>query len=367
MRMTFAVPSAARRGADVPFWLPLLAGLPLVLCMAVMALPELGHGRALDFRALYAVTYLLWIVPMAAAQRWLRRSGVPWLLAIPALLLLSYAMSLANNALGELLAVRLGALPRFQWQLLFGGLDGCWLALIAFGAVHAVVDHYAALQAERERVREIAAQARDAELRALRYQLQPHFLFNTLNAISTLVAEYRNPEANRMLARLGDLLRATLDSGEAHEVALAEELALAGHYLDIEKVRLGERLLLDLRIGPDVLQAAVPPLLLQPLLENAIRHGIAPRLEPGRVALAVERDGELLRLSLRNDGVAAVPDTTNDEARPAAVGLRNVRERLARLYGDAQRFEFALAVDGSCAIDIALPCRAIAIPASESA
>ena len=364
--MSLAVP-AVRRGADVPFWLPLLAGLPLVLCMAVMALPELGRGRAVDFRALYALTYLVWIVPMAAAQRGLRRRGVSWWLAILALLALSYAMSLANNALGELLAIRLGALPRFEWKFLFQQLDSCWLALIAFAAVHAVVDHYSALQAERERVREIAAHARDAELRALRYQLQPHFLFNTLNAISTLVAKHHNDEANRMLARLGDLLRATLDSGEAHEVTLAEELALAGHYLDIEKVRLGERLRLDLRIGPEVLQAAVPPLLLQPLLENAIRHGIAPRLAPGRVALVVARDGAMLRLSLRNDGMPAAPDATGDEVRPAAIGLRNVRERLARLYGEAQRFEFALADDGGCAIDIALPCRNLAASVPEPA
>ena len=170
-----------------------------------------------------------------------------------------------------------------------------------------------------------------------------------------------------MLARLGDLLRATLDSGEAHEVTLAEELALAGHYLDLEKVRLGDRLLLDVRIGSGVLQSAVPPLLLQPLLENAIRHGIAPRLAPGRVALAVERDGELLRLSLRNDGVPTVPGAADDEARPAAIGLRNVRERLARLYGEAQRFEFALADDGGCAIDIALPCRNLAASVAEPA
>jgi len=364
--MDLAIP-AARRGADVPFWLPLLAGTPLVLCMAVMALPELGHGRAVDFRALYALTYLLWIVPMAAVQRSLRRRGLSWLLVVPALLALSYAMSLANNALGELLAIRLGALPRFQWTFLFQQLDGCWLALIAFAAVHAVVEHYAALQVEHGRVQEIAAQARDAELRALRYQLQPHFLFNTLNAISTLVAEQRNPEANRMLARLGDLLRATLDSGDAHEVTLAEELALAGHYLDIEQVRLGERLRLDVRVGPNVLQAAVPPLLLQPLLENAIRHGIAPRREPGRVALAVARGGGTLRLSLRNDGVPAAPGATDDEARPAAIGLRNVRERLARLYGEAQRFEFVLAEDGGCAIDIALPCRTLAVPVAEPA
>ncbi|KRF02252.1 hypothetical protein ASG87_12015 [Frateuria sp. Soil773] len=327
--------------------------------MAVMALPELGHGRAVAFRVLYAAAYLVWIVPLAAAQRALRRRGVRWPLAALLLLALAYLMSMANNALGQWLALHWGLVPDFRWQRLFG-VDGCWLPLIAFCALHAMVDHYAALQAERERVQAIAAQARDAELRALRYQLQPHFLFNTLNAISTLVAERRNPEANRMLARLGDLLRATLDSGEAHEVALAEELALTGHYLDIEKVRLGERLALDLRIGPDVLRAAVPALLLQPLLENAIRHGIAPRTEPGRVALKVERDGGLLRLSLRNDGVPAARDAAADETRPAAIGLRNVRERLARLYGAAHRFEFALADDGGCEVSIALPFRAVA-------
>lgn len=166
-----------------------------------------------------------------------------------------------------------------------------------------------------------------------------------------------------MLARLGDLLRSTLDSGESHEVTLAEELALAGHYLDIEKVRLGDRLLLDVRIGPEVLQAAVPQLLLQPLLENAIRHGIAPRIAPGHVTLMVGRDGETLRLSLRNDGVPVLPDATEREARPSAIGLRNVRERLAKLHGGQQRFEFALADDGSCVVDIALPFRAIVEPA----
>lgn len=355
--------SIGRRGAEVPFWLSLLAGAPLVLCMAVMALPDLGERGALGFRALYAVAYLLWIVPMAAAQRWLRRRGVSWWLVIPALLALSYAMSLVNNALGQWLAIRFGAMPRFRWQLLFEQLDGCWLALIAFGAVHAVVEHYAELQAERVRVREMAAQARDAELRALRYQLQPHFLFNALNAISALVAERRNAEANRMLARLGDLLRATLDSGESHEVTLAEELALAGYYLDIEKARLGDRLLLDVLIGPGVLQAAVPPLLLQPLLENAIRHGIAPRLAPGRVVLAVDQVGDALRLSLRNDGVPLVTGAPAGEGRQAAIGLHNVRERLAQLYGGRQRFEFTLADDGNCTVDVALPFRAIAEPA----
>jgi two-component system sensor histidine kinase AlgZ len=345
--------AVARPGAASP-WLPWLAGVPLVLCMTVMALPEVGHGRGVAFRGLYAVAYLLWTLPLTLVQRWLRQRA-PWPAAVLALLALTYLMSIANSALAQRLAVRWQLLPRFDWHRLFGGLDGCWLALIAYCAIHAVVDHVLALQAERGRVRDVLALARDAELRALRYQLHPHFLFNTLNAISTLVAEQRNADANRMLARLADLLRAMLDRGEVHEVPLAEELALTGHYLDIEKIRLGERLSLELRVGPDLLQAAVPALLLQPLVENAIRHGIAARPGGGRLELHVERADDRLQLRLHNQGVAQVDAAA---ASHPAIGLRNVRERLVRLYGAAHGFEFELAADGDCHVRISLPFRA---------
>jgi len=132
---------------------------------------------------------------------------------------------------------------------------------------------------------------------------------------------------------------------------------LTGRYLDIEKIRLGERLALELKVGPDLLQAAVPALLLQPLVENAIRHGIAPRTQGGRLELSVERAGERLRLQLRNDGVAtgAMP-----EASRPAIGLNNVRERLAHLYGAAHAFDFSLASNGDCRVEISLPFRAMA-------
>lgn len=351
--------AAARDGAGW-FWLPWLAGAPLVLCMTVMALPEIGHGRAVDFRILYAVAYLLWTLPLTAAQRWLQRR-VAWPVAALLLLALTYLMSVANNALALLLAVRWQAVPAYDWHRLFGGLDGCWLALIAFCAIHAVVDRYRALEAERVRVREALALTRDAELRALRYQLHPHFLFNTLNAVSTLISEQRSSDANRMLARLADLLRATLERGETNEVSLAEELALTGHYLDIEKIRLGERLVLDLRVGADLLQAAVPALLLQPLVENAIRHGIAPRAQGGRLELRVERAGDQLRMSLRNNGVA--PVAAAEAASRPAIGLQNVRERLARLYGAAHEFDFLLVANGDCTVEISLPFRAMDVAA----
>lgn len=345
---------AAIRNGAASIWLPWLAGVPLVLCMTVMALPEIGHGHAVAYRTVYALAYLLWTLPLVAVQRALQRR-VPWPLTVFLLLGLTYLMSIANNALVLLLAVHWAAVPAYDWHRLFGGLDGCWLALIAFCAIHAVVDHYQALEAERARVREALALARDAELRALRYQLHPHFLFNTLNAISTMVAEQQSLNANRMLARLADLLRSTLERGEVDEISLAEELALTQHYLDIEKIRLGERLELEVRVGADLLQAAVPALLLQPLVENAIRHGIAPRAVGGRLELQVERAGERLQVRLHNNGVTAPAD---DEvtSRPA-IGLQNVRERLARLYGSAHEFDVELAPNGDCTVQIDMPFR----------
>ncbi|WP_426690506.1 sensor histidine kinase [Rhodanobacter ginsengiterrae] len=345
--------AAARAGA-ASFWLPWLAGAPLVLCMTVMALPEIGYAHALQFRGLYALAYLLWTLPLVVAQRALQRR-LAWPLTVLVLLALTYLMSIANNALAMLLAVHWHAVPAFDWRRLFGGLDGCWLALIAFCAIHAVVDRYRALEAERVRVREALALAREAELRALRYQLHPHFLFNTLNAISTLITEQRSTDANRMLARLADLLRATLARGEVNEVSLAEELALTGHYLDIEKIRLGARLTLELRVGADLLQAAVPALLLQPLVENAIRHGIAPRAAGGRLQVQVERAGERLQVRLHNNGVAS-PADTEATSRPA-IGLQNVRERLDRLYGSAHEFGFVLAANGDCTVEVSIPFR----------
>jgi two-component system sensor histidine kinase AlgZ len=323
--------------------------------MVVMGLPELGFKHDVAYRSLFIVAYIIWSFPLTAIQRSLWRRHVSWWLMVLVMLVATYVPSLVNNAIAQLLAVHWAQIPAFQWARIFMGLDGCWLAMIAFCAIHAVVAHYFELKASQQRVQDVVSLARDAELRALRYQLHPHFLFNTLNAISSLVIEGHSRDATRMIARLGDFLRATLEQGEAHEVPLADELSLTEHYLDIEKVRLGARLHIDLRIGPDVLRALVPYLLLQPLVENAVRHGIAPRREGGRIELHIARVGDRLEISLRNDGIATTAGEAPLPGRSSAVGLRNVRERLDKLYGEQHRFEFALADDGGCTVRIALP------------
>jgi two-component system sensor histidine kinase AlgZ len=339
--------------ASPPVWLAILAGLPITLCMVVMGLPDLERGHAWAYRALFLGAYVVWSLPLALLQRQLWQRRVTWWKTALILLAVTYVLSLVNNAIALHMAVGWGQVPAWRIGMVFSQLDGCWLALIAFCAIHAVVAYYTELRQAQERLSRAVLDVRDAELRALRYQLNPHFLFNSLNAISALVANDRNREANRMIARLGDFLRATLEGGSAHEVALADELALTETYLDVEKARLGQRLVVRLQIGPEVMGARVPYLLLQPLVENAIRHGIALRHEPGRLDLRVFRDQERLCLVLANEGKAS-------EARaapPSAVGLRNVRERLTNLYQGDHAFDTEAREDGGYIVRIAIPYR----------
>jgi two-component system sensor histidine kinase AlgZ len=310
-----------------------LAGLPILGCMLVMGLPSLADSHALAFRLFYTLAYMAWIVPLGWLQRLLWRRGAGWGLMAGVLLPVSYAMSVIN----ALIAMRFIASSDFwnhlKWAWVFGGLDGCWLALIAFCGMQAIVLHRAALRIEGERLQAAAQAVRDAELRALRYQLQPHFLFNTLNAISSLVTDDRKRDATRMIARLADFLRATLDGTQAHEVTVGDEIAFTSTYLDIEKVRLGERLRVDIHTGTDTLGAMVPNLLLQPLVENAIRHGIARRIDSGHVAIRVRREGQGLTVTVEND-MAAESAIGSD-----GVGLANVRARLEALYPGAYELE----------------------------
>ncbi len=192
---------------------------------------------------------------------------------------------------------------------------------LAFEASHA---------AERQ-VLETQVTAREAELRALRAQLNPHFLFNSLNSINALIGS--DPEgARRMCEGLGDFLRRTLALGAREAVSLGEELALVERYLGIEQVRFGDRLRVERAVDPDAATCQVPPLLLQPLVENAIKHGIQDCLEGGAIRIEARREGAMLRVVVENPVDADAP-----ERRGEGVGLDNVRRRL-EMFGarDAQ-------------------------------
>ncbi|HEX6050634.1 MAG TPA: histidine kinase [Gemmatimonadaceae bacterium] len=229
---------------------------------------------------------------------------------------------------------------------------------LLLGIAHAVLYHARYRERERDAER-LAAGLTEARLQALKMQLQPHFLFNTLNAISALIPADAKP-ARRMLARLGNLLRITLEHEETQEVTLREELVFLQPYLEIEQARLEDRLTVVMEIAPETLDARVPHLVLQPLVENAIRHGIAPRIEPGSVKIsATSRTSvpgdRVLHLEVRDDGRGV--DRDNQARTRRGVGLTNIRSRLEQLYDGAHRFELENHPEGGVVVRITLPFR----------
>jgi two-component system, LytTR family, sensor kinase len=207
---------------------------------------------------------------------------------------------------------------------------------------------------ERERLLRAESVAREARLSALRYQLNPHFLFNSLNAVSTLVLDGNAPAATRMLAQIGELLRSSLDSKVIPEVALSQEMAFTERYLAIEQTRMGERLQVDLAISSETLDALVPSMLLQPLIENAVRHGVVPMVEGGRIAIESALHQDRMRIVIRNSGPRRAEKQWKDGN---GIGLSNTVERLQALYGMNHKFLLEWPEAGGCQVTVELPFR----------
>ncbi len=247
----------------------------------------------------------------------------------------SYVMALVWTAVDNLTDIPistslLGRHPRIDGiaGLFYGSVYNAF-TLLAWSVLYLAIKHHEAWLVARERALQAEALASRARLETLRYQLQPHLLFNTLNGISTLVVEHRTAEASRMLSRLSDFLRLILSAPPGDEVALPVEIDLIERYLEIEQVRFGDRLTVSIDVRQDAWPALVPSLLLQPVVENAIRHGIAPREGSASLRLTVERVDQRLRMSVIDqvDGASTQIPGNGDR-----IGLGNVRERLDRLY-----------------------------------
>jgi two-component system, LytTR family, sensor kinase len=230
-------------------------------------------------------------------------------------------------------------------------LDG--FVLLTWSVLYHGINAWIALEEQRERARRAEELAREARLRALRFQLEPHFLFNTLNAVSTLVVEGKNAAATRMLARLSDFLRLTLDAAETPEVTLEEELEFVRRYLEIERIRFGDRLDVTVSASPEVALGLVPALVLQPLVENAVRHGVLQREGGGSVSVTAIEEGGLLRISVVDDGPGMRPGAVE---RPG-VGLANTAARLTELYGERARLSLEPSPGGGFAATVEIPFR----------
>jgi two-component system LytT family sensor kinase len=238
---------------------------------------------------------------------------------------------------------------------IFVGTLSSMALLLCWTGLYYGVKFYERLQLEREATLKQSALAQEAQLKMLRYQLNPHFLFNTLNAISTLVLDGQNRTANLAVSRLSEFLRYTLDQDPMKKVTLRQELDALNLYLGIEKLRFGDRLRLEFDVDERAESALVPSLLLQPLVENAMKYAIAPREQGGSVTIIDGIEGGGLRLAVVDDGPGLPPGMATSNGR--GVGLRNTRERLKVLYGDAHTVEVADAGPG-LRVEMRLPLEA---------
>lgn len=226
-----------------------------------------------------------------------------------------------------------------------------WLVLLG----HHGWSYYQRYRERERRAVELEGQLARARLEALRMQLNPHFLFNTLNTVVALVHDQPGT-VERMVTRLGELLRASLDHRDAQEVPLGEEIRLLERYLDIEQVRFSDRLRVDLDVPEELRDVPVPSLVLQPLVENAIRHGIELLEAEGHIRVTARRHGNELRLVVWDNGPGPADNGGNEAAvRSGGIGLANTRARLSHLYGEAQRLELRRATDGGAEAVIHLP------------
>lgn len=230
--------------------------------------------------------------------------------------------------------------------------------LLAWSALYFGFNYYQQLQTQREATLKAATMAHEAQLQMLRYQLNPHFLFNTLNAISTLVLSEEVRLADRMLSKLASFLRYTLVNEPNQQVTLEQELYAVGLYLEIEKVRFEDRLTTVLHIEDSALRALIPSLLLQPLIENAIKYAVAPREEGGTITITARVEDERLAICISDDGPGldfSTPRLSNSDS--SGVGLRNIRARLEEVYGNRHDFHLGKSPDGGLAVEINIPCQ----------
>ena len=236
---------------------------------------------------------------------------------------------------------------------LSAGFASNTLRYVAILAAYQVVLYHRLVRERDQRAAQLEVDLAQARLASLEACLRPHFLFNTLNAIATLVRE--DPKAaEKMIGELGDLLRASLSAEPSREVRLEEELAFTEKYLGIERVRFQDRLTVTIDVSDEARRALVPHLLLQPLVENAVRHGIAPLESGGSIGVEATRQNGLLRVIVRDDGVGVLAAPNHEQG---GIGLRALRARLVHLYGDRQRLDLHPGPAGGSVVDIEIPYR----------
>jgi two-component system, LytTR family, sensor kinase len=310
-----------------------------------------------------AVAGFLLSIPMRYIYR--RLWGRPPRVFFLSVLIVCYSIALVLRVVINL-AYRHIVEPDLQFKSfleIFGGALSSTYLLLLWSAMYYGIKHYEGQQMQQAAALKAAALAQEAQLKMLRYQLNPHFLFNTLNAISTLILDNQNRTANNAVTRLSEFLRYTLDQDPVKKVTLRQEIEALDLYLGTERLRFGERLRLEYAIDGPALDALVPSLLLQPLLENSLKYAVSAREEGGSIRIEGRTRGSMLEVSVIDDGPGLRDGAPTSERR--GVGLRNTRERLAVLYGENHRFAILNSHPG-LRIDMALPLETVTENSSHS-
>jgi len=325
----------------------------------------MGHSafRIIGYQLLYwnlwscLTPLILWIGRRYPLERSLWMRNLPlhlgsFLATMSVHALSSTVLYITINPYGEM-SRKASFFSQFKSRLFGGGSFG----LIVYGGILGAgfaVDYYRKYREREIQTSQLKAQLVQAQLQSLRMQLQPHFLFNTLNGIAGLVRNQENKAAVDMISGLSQLLRHALANSDRQEVTLREELDFLELYLDIEQMRFSDRLSVEMKIDPDTLEALVPNLILQPLAENAIRHGIARRVSAGTVRISARVQQGLLQIGIEDDGPGFSNEATGDGS---GIGLRNTCDRLERLYGEEYKFDMRNREPRGAEVTLSIPLR----------
>ncbi len=297
----------------------------------------------------YSITLL-----MAAAYRRLIRAKpiVTWVISILIVLVAAASFS-AIETWSHATFLKPGARP--QGIEFLSAILLTFSLLIAWSALYYAINYYLLLEERHDRMVRLESQASSAQLAMLRYQLNPHFLFNTLNSISTLVLLKQTDQANAMLSRLSSFLRYTLVNEPMGSVTVAQEVETLKLYLEIEKMRFEDRLRPSFTIDQSVSRARLPSLLLQPLVENAIKYAVTPQEEGADISVTARRAGDRVLITVTDTGPGADSAYTVRAEQSTGVGLANIRDRLAQAYGADHRFETQTNSSGGFGVTIEIP------------
>jgi len=339
--------------SDIALWsMAIVWGSHFLLMIArnvVMSLPSpmLFAGQyGLIVVFCVAMTWLVYRLLVMAGRHGISRSI--FLLIIPILIFSICAAYLEATFVN----IAPGSSPALDWSRFFDKVFIFSLLMAGWGGSYLALAHSRTTKLAVEHSRELEKLTRDSQLRALRFQLNPHFVFNALNSISSLIIDKSNQRAEQLVGDLADYMRVVLNDDGTDMVSVEQEIAQQVRYLEIEKTRFPERLVFEAHVDENVKNWSIPTLIIQPLIENAIKYGVANTTQPVRIIITAQKDGPNLKLSVANDGRLSMEDNS---ASGTGTGLQNIRERLAALYGHSAALLIANSSDGMTVANIVLP------------